>query len=184
MFINKLMLKIPISLILIVLAVETNGQQREDGPVIDSFGYVFAVERPDFTTDLTIPYKVVFDIHSTPKSPDDINPEINTLARFLNMHAQVGVPLDSIEVAAVFHGEASTQTLADGPHLELFGVTNPNLPLLRKLQRSGAQLVLCGQSMYARDIDRADLDPGVQVALSAMTTIVSFQSQGFVLIRF
>ena len=69
------------------------GAERIMGPIIKDFGPVFRVENPDFKTDTTKDYKVVFDIYNTPEDPTKVNPMLNTLARFLNMHAGAGVPI-------------------------------------------------------------------------------------------
>ena len=48
-----------------------------------------------------------------------------------------------------------------------------------ELTAAGVQIVLCGQTAAARGIDRGRLQPGVKVALSAMTALFVFQEQGY-----
>ena len=67
---------------------------------------------------------------------------------------------------------------------KIFGKTNPNTPLLDALSEAGAQLFLCGQTAYSRDLDPSTLHPGVQLALSAMTILTEYQQKGYALIRF
>lgn len=157
---------------------------RQMGPVIKDFGPVFSVDNPDFKTDTTLTYQVIFDIHNTPDDPSKVNPMLNTLARFLNMHAQAGVPLKKLKVAGVFHNKATHDVLDNEGYRAKYGVDNPNLALLAALAEAKAELFICGQSISARGVNRAQIHSSVEVALSAMTVILSFQSTGYSLIRF
>lgn len=164
--------------------VYSQGAKRVNGPVIEKFGEVFAVENPDFQTDINKEYKVVFDIHDTSSDPSRINAQINTLARFINMHAQAGVPLENLHVACVIHNKASKDALDNETYKEEFGVDNPNVPLLEALEKAGANIYMCGQSISARGIDRERLASPVKVGLSAMTVILSLEAEGYHLIKF
>lgn len=157
---------------------------RQTGPVIQDFGPVFTVDNPDFITDTSQVYQVIFDIHHTPDDPSKVNPMLNTLARFLNMHAQAGVPLKNLKVAGVFHNKATHDILDDEGYTAKYGVKNPNLPLLDALAEVGAELYICGQSIGARGVDRSQISEEVAVALSAMTVILAYQNQGYQLIKF
>ncbi len=158
--------------------------ERKMGPVITDFGPVFSVENPDFITDPNKVYKVIFDIHNTPEDHTKVNSMLNTLARFLNMHAQAGVPLKNLKVAGVFHNKATHDVLNDAGYQAKYQVPNPNLRLLKALEDAGAELYICGQSIGARGVDRAQIDDTVEVALSAMTVILSYQADGYQLIKF
>lgn len=168
----------------ITFVLKAQEVERKMGPVIKDFGPVFSVENPDFTTDTSKVYKVIFDIHNTPEDPVKVNQMLNTLARFLNMHAQAGVPLKNLKVAGVFHNKATHDVLNDAGYQAKYGATNPNLPLLQALEDAGAELYICGQSIGARGVDRSQIDDTVEVALSAMTVILSYQMDGYQLIKF
>lgn len=158
--------------------------ERNMGPVIENFGPVFSVENPDFVTDTSKVYKVVFDVHDTPEDRTKVNPMLNTLARFLNMHAQAGVPIENLKVACVIHNKASHDVLNNEGYRAKFGVDNPNVPLLAALKEVGAAVYICGQSIAAREVDRNNLAESVKVGLSAMTVILSLESEGYTLIKF
>jgi len=171
-------------LISFVLSLNAQESIRQTGPIIDDFGPTFSVGNPDFMTDTTKIYKVVFDIHNTPDDPTKVNPMLNTLARFLNMHAHAGVPLKNMKVAGVFHNKATHDILDNIGYEAKYGVKNPNLALLTALDEAGAKLYICGQSIGARGVDRTQIHDRVGVALSAMTVILSLQSEGYQLIKF
>ncbi len=165
----------------LITLVQLNAQGQA---IIEGFGQTFEVDNPGFKTDTTIEYKVVFDIHNTPDDPSQVNPYINTLARFLNMHTKAGVPLKNLKVVGVFHNKASVDVLDNEAYRAKFGVDNPNIPLMKALTEAGANLYMCGQSMAARNVPQEKMVPQVETALSAMTVFLSLQAKGYQLIRF
>jgi intracellular sulfur oxidation DsrE/DsrF family protein len=173
---------IPAFFMLITLQAQQG--ERTMGPVIKDFGPTFKIDNPDFKTDPNKEYKVVFDIHNSPEDPSAVNPMINTLARFLNMHAGAGVPLKNLKVVGVIHNKASKDAMNNEAYREKFGVDNPNIPLMEALEKAGAEFYMCGQSIYARGVDLERMAGPVKTALSAMTVFLSLQSEGYTLIRF
>ena len=148
------------------------------GPVIESAGPVFEVADPSFATPLDLTYKVVFEVaDSGPR--DRMSAQLVTVARYLNMHAQAGVPRDRVRAAAVVHGTAGKSLLSHDAYRAEFGTDNPNAALIEELLEAGVEVVLCGQTAGARGIDRNALLPGVTVSLSAMTALFAFQEQGY-----
>ena len=174
-----------LSLILLLISLlPANSQNRSDGPIIKGFGQVFSVPAPDFVTDPDFHYKVVFDIAVGEEDPAKLNARINTLARFLNMHAQAGVPSENLSVACVFHGTAAKDVMLSELYQERYGVDNPNEPLLKALAAAGVDMYLCGQSAFARNIPLDKKTEAVDLALSAMTVLIKLQAEGYQLIRF
>lgn len=154
------------------------------GPVIQQFGPVFDIPSPDLKTPLDATYRVVFDVASAADAPDAVNPRMEGVARFLNMHARAGVPRERMQLALVLHGAAGKDALDNDAYRKRFGVDNPNVPLLKALGDAGVQVYLCGQTAMSRGLPRAELTPPVQMALSAMTALVVLQEQGYRLIAF
>lgn len=173
--------------LLIGLSYQTTFAQKNNtqkGPVILEYGSTWAMDNPDFKTDPKVKYKVVFDIHNTPDDPSAVNPMLNTLARFINMHAGAGVPLKNLKAVGVIHNKASVDAMNNEAYREKFGVDNPNIPLMEALEAAGAEIYMCGQSINARGIDPDRMAKPVKTALSAMTVFLSLQSKGYQLIRF
>lgn len=154
------------------------------GPVIEGFGAVYAVDAPDYGTPTDHVYRVVFDVSDSPQAPDALNPRIDTLARFLNMHGQAGVPLANMQLALVLHGAAGKDALHHDAYRARFGTDNPNLPLLEALHGAGVAVYLCGQTAAHRGYPDGDLAEPVRLALSAMTVLVTLQAQGYQLVAF
>lgn len=168
-----------IALAAAAFSVDAAAQQRtQAGPIIHSAGAVFGVS-PDMATPVDRDYKVAFEIAGSASSPDRMNQSINTVARFLNMHAQAGVPTERLSGAIVAHGSASFELLDNEAYRARFGVDNPNSELLKELIAAGQPVVLCGQSAASRGVPTDGLIPGVQVALSAMTAFMLLQDEGY-----
>ena len=156
----------------------TESAGAEKGPRISAYGAVFDVPKPDFPTPLDQNYKAVFDVARAPNEPDRLNPSIETLARFLNMHARAGVPEERVRVALVLHGAARKYALQNTSYQARFHVDNPNLELLEELRAAGVRVILCGQTAASRSFERDELSASVELALSAMTFLITLQSDG------
>jgi intracellular sulfur oxidation DsrE/DsrF family protein len=149
------------------------------GPAIEGFGAVYAVESPSFATPTDLLYQVAFEVALGTDEPDQVNPRIETLARFLNMHAQAGVARENMKLALVLHGTAGKDALGDEGYRRRYGMDNPNAELIQALREYGVRVVLCGQTQVHRGLEREELANGVEVALSAMTALAALQSQGY-----
>lgn len=149
------------------------------GPVIHSAGPVFEIPAPEFETPLNVTYRVAFDLATGSTSAEELNQGLNSVARFLNMHARAGVPLSRLQVAVVIHGTAAKDFLEADAFRTYAGFDNPNLDLIDELAGAGVRFVMCGQSLGARGIPREGLLTPVQVALSAMTAHLVLQAEGY-----
>jgi len=175
-------------LILVLLSglspIFSQSPSTSKGPLVPDYGAVFDVPNPEFQTDPNMEYRVMFDIYDSPDNPNALNRSLNTLARFLNMHAKAGVPASNLHVAAIVHNKASWDLLTDEAYQEKYGTKNPNRELIEQLRATGAGIYQCGQSLYSRGVPREKLLPGVEVGLSAMTIIMHLQKEGYQLIKF
>ena len=155
----------------------------EAGPVIEPYGAVFEVRGLEVPVDTQREYRVVFDVATSTEEPGEVNPGINTVARFLNMHARAGVPLENMHLALVVHGTAAKDALREGPFRERYGTDNRNADLLRRLAAAGVEIFICGQSAMSRNLPDDQLLPEVQMALSAMTIRADLQARGYEVIN-
>lgn len=153
-------------------------QSSTPGPVIHSAGAVFQIPSPEFATPTNLSYRAAFEMAADP-APERLNVTLNSVARYLNMHVQAGVPSDQIQAAVVVHGPAGWTLVNDETYRERSGVDNPNAKLIRELQAAGVRVVLCGQTAASRGIPRDQLLDGVETALSAMTAFLVLQEEGF-----
>lgn len=159
-------------------------QKKQTGPIIKDYGKVWTIENPDFKVNPEKEYKAVFDIMNSPDSHDRVNASIETAARFLNMHAQSGVPAKNLKVALVVHNKASKDVIDNDAYKKKYGTDNPNQELIKALIDAGGQIIFCGQSSVSRGYPREDLIEGVQLSLSAMTALIQLQDEDYRLIKF
>jgi intracellular sulfur oxidation DsrE/DsrF family protein len=150
------------------------------GTVITGFGPVATVEGHE-PLPATATFSVAFDVADAAK-PGSINRTLESAARFINMHAEAGVPRDAVRIAVVVHGPA----VFDMANAAAYGkkhdnVANANLAAIAALLDNGVEIHVCGQSAAAQGITRADLAPGVKMSLSAMTAHALLQQQGYTL---
>lgn len=158
-------------------------QTKSAGPIIEEFGKVFRVENPDFKLDTTKEFKVVFDVTSSSEDMGELNLAIETAARFLNMHAQSGVPKEQLKVAMVVHSKAGKDLLINTAYQKRYQVDNPNSKLIEALLNADVQIIMCGQSAASRGFERTELIPGVQISLSAMTALIQLNGQGYTILK-
>lgn len=159
-------------------------QTKETGPIIKDYGKVWTIKNPDFKVDASKEYKAVFDIMNSPESHESVNATIETAARFLNMHAQSGVPAENLKVALVVHNKASKDIITNEAYQKKYGTDNPNQELIKALLDAGGQIIFCGQSSVSRGFPREDMIEGVQLSLSAMTALIQLQDEDYRLIKF
>lgn len=169
-------------LILLFLPILLNGQ--EAGPVITDFGKVYQIDNPDIPSDYTEVYKAVFDVYDSPSGRGVINPQLETAARYLNLHVKGGIAPENLKVALVVHGKATEDLLRPQEFLKKHGTPSANAALVRKLLDAGVSIAVCGQSATSRQIGREQTIEGVQWALSAMTALVHYQNKGYRFIKF
>ena len=175
------------SLILIsflICCVKVNSQQKTAGPLIEDYGKVWQINNPDYPVDKEHVFKAVFDVMNSPDSHEVVNPSIETIARYLNMHAQNGVPIENLKAVMVIHNKASKDIMTDSAYRSKYGVGNPNRELVEQLIESGVGVIFCGQSSLSRDIPQNDIIDEVQLSLSAMTALIQLQDKGYKLIKF
>ena len=148
------------------------------GPVFEDFGPTAPVQQSEPLAQNTM-FKISFDV-ATAADPDKINRTIESAARFINMHVAAGVPQENIQLAIVVHGGASldlTNQAFFAAHKD--GAKNASASAIAQLQDHGVTFYLYGQSAAAHGISNADLLPGVQMSLSAMTAHALLQQQDF-----
>ena len=148
------------------------------GPVIKDYGPVFETDH-QFNLLPGEDYKVVFDLSNSPEDMGTLNRSIESVARFLNMHAQNGINPEDLEVAVVVHGSAGKDMLNDAAYQSRFDISNPNTGLLTALKDAGVQIWLCGQTAGSRGFGKDELHPSVGMALSAMTVLTRLQNEGW-----
>jgi intracellular sulfur oxidation DsrE/DsrF family protein len=158
--------------------------QSPQFPIVKGFGGIYEIADATERPDATLEYKIMVDLTSAAENNKEISRWVDNVARMMNLHGLAGVPKEKIKVKVVIHGGAIFTLLNDENYQKRFEVENPNLKVFEALKEAGVDVYVCGQSLIARNLQTADLWPGVTIAHSALTTITTYVPQGYVLLRF
>lgn len=145
------------------------------GPLIPEYGRIIVVPGAEPLAANTV-FNVAFDVTQRGEK-DGVNRRFESAARFLNMHAAVGVAPENMKLAVVVHGPAVLDLTND----TVYGGDNKNADLIRLLLANGVSVHVCGQSAAYQNVKAEDLLPGVKMAVSAMTAHALLQQQGYTL---
>ena len=162
-----------------IIAKTHAAENFDTGPLIKDFGSSVSVEQT-YPVSSQQTFKVVFDF-SELTDPQIVHGNINSAARFLNMHVRAGVEAKNIQLALVVHGDASNSLLKDERYQAKYQRNNPNKKLLEALLKHQVRVILCGQTAAYHKITSDDLVEGAEIALSAMTANALLQQQGYTL---
>ena len=166
----------------ICLSMVVSAQDRVN-PVIKKFGGVFEVPDAMEKPDPTLNYKIVVELWAPAENPKEIHQSVNNIARLINLHVMGGVPKENLEIVVAIHGEA-TYTITDSKTYEKrYKSSNPNIQAYQALAQAGVKFVVCGQSVVARQVERATIIPEIKIATSMLTTVSTHQLKGFAYLK-
>ena len=132
---------------------------------------------PDPNTE----YKVVFDLVIEDDNLDDPYPFLPAIAMYMNTLDKFGVPAENRKIAAVLHRGSGLIGLTNEAFKERNdGKDNPNIELIQKLHKAGVTFHICGQGVLARELEKEDLLPEIQIDYWALTTLIELGRQGYV----
>lgn len=169
-------------LTLVLLAAPAGAQTAafHPGPVFPDMAPIATI-----ASDMPIPagtvLKHVYDT-SAASPPGTRSRAHETAARFVNVHAEAGVPATAINVAIVAHGPAIIDLLTPAAYAARHpGQANASAAAVTALVARNVGFYVCGQSAAAQGIAKADLLPGVKMSLSASSAHALLQMQGYTL---
>lgn len=146
-------------------------------PIITTHGGV--VVRPNAADQPRAGAKVVFDVTVDAK-PSEVNKGLDRVARLLNLYGVSGLQPKDVSVTVVLHGEATKAALNDTGYKTRFATeSNPNLPLIRELQKAGVEVLVCGQALNSKNFPDEEVAKEVQIAAAAMTVVINRQLDGY-----
>ncbi|GLQ49221.1 DsrE family protein [Dyella flava] len=152
-------------------------------PTIAGYGKIHYLPNAAYKPVADQTYKIVFSLTQGAKSPDQVNPSLDHVARTVNLYVAAGVPLDHLKFVAVAAGAATPLVLNDAQYRAAYGIPNPNLPLIAKLRAAGVDVAVCGQAVAEHQFQYGWVDPHVTLSLSALTTITTLEHQGYGLMQ-
>ncbi|TXT22337.1 MAG: type 11 methyltransferase [Planctomycetota bacterium] len=149
-------------------------------PIVAGFGGVVVL--PNAAEKPRPGAKIVFDVTADAK-PSDVNKGLDRAARLLNLYGAAGLKASDVKIVVVLHGEATKSAVNDEFYQPRFGVErNPNLPLIRELQKAGVELFVCGQALNYKGFPESAVAKQVTIADAALTVILNRQQDGFAIV--
>ncbi len=168
------------------MSAATQAQEKAtDGywttPTIGNYGRVHFLPDAAFKPQPDHTYKIVFSLTQAAKAPDAVDSGLDRVARTVNLYAAAGVPVSHLKLVAVVSGAATALVLDDAHYRAAYGVGNPNLQLIAELKKAGVTVAVCGQAVAEHHFDYSWVASDVTLALSALTTVTTLETQGYVL---
>jgi intracellular sulfur oxidation DsrE/DsrF family protein len=164
---------------LLIAALLASPALATDGPVFKGFGSHTPVEH-----DVAIPkgmvLRHVYDV--TRAAPGTLNPGFETAARFINSHVANGMAERDVAVAVVVHGPAINELTRPAVYAARHnGAANASEAMVKEMLARGVRFLVCGQAANMMGLKKADLLPGVELAISASSAHAILQAQGYTL---
>lgn len=126
--------------------------------------------------------KIVIDMTSADPTGQGHSRSMDRVARLINLYGLGGITPEQLEIVVVVHSAAYETILSHSAYQKRFNKDNPNLDALNTLTAAGVQFMVCGQSIHARKVALDEINPNVKLAISAITTLVEHQQNGFTLL--
>ncbi len=152
-------------------------------PVVEGYGEIVPVPGAKERPDRSVRYRVLFSVTKAASTPAQVNPNLEKVARFLNLLGADGVRVTPGDVVVVIHGPATALVMNDTTYAERTKVANnPNLALIAALRSAGVSVRVCSQALVGNKVDPATVEKGIEVDVSALTTMATLQLRGWALI--
>ncbi|HKI47275.1 MAG TPA: DsrE family protein [Balneolales bacterium] len=153
-------------------------------PVINDYGSEHYFPKAAVQPDPGMDYKVVvLIIHNDAKA--EHNEGLDHIARLINLLHDGGVKPNHIHIVGVMTGPATAVAMNDSTYKKMYTVINPNDSLMTKLTRVGhVKLYVCAQAVSFMGYGPVYLNSNVKMALSALTTVTTYELKGYALMQF
>lgn len=148
-------------------------------PSIEKYGAVVSYE------GVALPSKgaqIIIDMTTANPTGEGHSQSMDRVARLINLYGLGGIGPEQLDIVVVVHSAAYKTILSNDAYQKRFNTKNPDLDALNVLTDAGVKFMVCGQSIHARKIDLDEINPNVKLAISAITTLVEHQQQGFALL--
>ncbi|HEU5164539.1 MAG TPA: DsrE family protein [Chitinophagaceae bacterium] len=143
---------------------------------------VMPVKEIDEKPDPNIRYKLLMELTSfddREEASKEINGPLGEVARKINLHVAAGIPKNRIDLVLVVHAGALFAFMSNEKYKRKYGIDNPNTALIKELQNFGAKIIVCGQAMTWLHLEKSDMLPGIQQALTAQTVLSTYELKGY-----
>ena len=152
-----------------------------EAPAIPGYGKIHAVneKKSPYVVSPQAISKFVFQISQATPNPKAVHPQLEKVARAINLMVADGVPTDHMNIVVLIGGPAADAAMNNVHYRTVFGIENPNADLLNKLHKVGVSIVVSDQALAAKNVDSRVLVDFASTALSSFTAITSLVQAGY-----
>jgi len=151
-------------------------------PIIQGYGKVHPTPEVEVQSSPDREYKILFDVTKAARTPDQVNPGLEHVARLINLFALAKIPSEKLKIVAVLHRPATAVVLDDRCYREKYQFDNPDRKPIDALKRAGVLVYVCGQALAHKGFELTWVNRDVSVALAALTVLSVYQLDGYALI--
>lgn len=151
-------------------------------PAIAGYGRIHVWPQSTLKPEADEHYKAVFNVTHAAAMPGKIAIAYEHVARAVNVFAAAGVPVKNLKYVVIVHGKATPTVLSDKAYRARFHTANPNLAVIAALEKAGVKVLVCGNALGEMHLTPAQVAPGVGIALSALSTLVMLEDEGYALV--
>ncbi len=171
---------IPIILLIVFLTLSAKGQDYVF-PVVKGYGGVADLENAILPKEGG---KIIIDLTSAEATKSGVSKSMDRIARLINLYGLAGIDQKELEIVVIIHGAATKAVLTDKAYEEKYDAKNPDLAVISALKDHGVKFMVCGQALVRRGFGVENLNPDIELALSAITTLVEFQQKGYAVLYY
>ena len=168
----------------ILLVSQFSFSQEAQFPLVKGFGGIYEVPDASEKPDGSLDFYILVDLSTAAEDNAEVSRWVDNVARMMNLHGLAGVTKERMHVKVVVHGGAIATVMNNEVYQKRYNSDNPNIAVYKALQDAGVEILVCGQSMRARDLKKSDLYVGANVALSALTTVTTYAPKGYTVLKF
>jgi intracellular sulfur oxidation DsrE/DsrF family protein len=136
-----------------------------------------------FPAPKDVVFRIAYAVNTGPEKPDEGVAGFKSAANFLYVGDANAVPRANMKLAMVVWGTATHSLLVNDAYKAAKGTDNASVALLQALHDAGVEIIVCGEALINRKIDRKDVLPFVKIAPTASMALATLHAQGYAIFR-
>lgn len=171
------------SALLILFSLSVSMAQNVIYPTIQGYGAIEVVPFEIEKSDPSISYKILTELNSGSNKKDEIYDPLDYVARMVNALAYADIPPEKVEMAMVIYSGATFTVLNNEEYQKRFGMDNPNIQVIQKLNAAGVKIYVCGQSMMKQNLTPDKIQQGLTISSSRIAATAELLHKGYLLMN-
>jgi intracellular sulfur oxidation DsrE/DsrF family protein len=136
-----------------------------------------------FPAPKDVVFRIVYAVNTGPEKADALVEGFRSAANFIYVADSNAIPRSNLKLAVVVWGSATHSLLKNDAYRAAKGADNASAAMLQALHDAGVQIIVCGEALINRKLDRKDVLPFVKVAPTASLALATLHAQGYAIFR-